>query len=186
MWFCPLKMPRSIDIQKQHQIRSDQTGSSVVSDSLRPHESQHARPPCPSPTPGVHPDSRPSSQWCHPAISSSIVALALLLFHALPPCFTTQGFPGVKPTPHDVPAALHLLTALLQEPVGIFALRSLVPRDSSLGCQSSVWMTDHHLLSNPQVLCAKEGCAVPETARPPLPTLLIRATDMLSFPLQLS
>ena len=45
--------------------------SSVVSDSLRPHESQHARPPCP--TPGVHSDSRPSSQWCHPAISSSAV-----------------------------------------------------------------------------------------------------------------
>ena len=38
---------------------------SVVSDSLRPHESQHARPPCPSPTLGVHSDSRPSSQWCH-------------------------------------------------------------------------------------------------------------------------
>ena len=38
---------------------------SVMSDSLWPHESQHARPPCPSPTPGVHPDSRPSSQWCH-------------------------------------------------------------------------------------------------------------------------
>ena len=46
---------------------------SVVSDSLRPHESQHARPPCPSPTPRVHSDSRPSSQWCHPAISSSVV-----------------------------------------------------------------------------------------------------------------
>ena len=46
---------------------------SVVSNSLRPHESQHARPPCPSPTPGVHSDSRPSSQWCHPAISSSVV-----------------------------------------------------------------------------------------------------------------
>ena len=44
-----------------------------MSDSLRPHESQHARPPCPSPTPGVHSDSRPSSQWCHPAISSSVV-----------------------------------------------------------------------------------------------------------------
>ena len=40
---------------------------------LRPHESQHARPPCPSPTPGVHSDSRPSSPWCHPAISSSVV-----------------------------------------------------------------------------------------------------------------
>ena len=45
----------------------------VVSDSLRPHELQNARAPCPSPTPGVHLDSRPSSQWCHPAISSSVV-----------------------------------------------------------------------------------------------------------------
>ena len=56
-----------------YQIRSDQISRSVVSDSLRPHESQHARPPCPSPTPGDHSDSRPSSQWCHPAISSSLV-----------------------------------------------------------------------------------------------------------------
>ena len=54
-------------------FRSDQISCSVVSDSLRPHELQHARPPCPSPTPGVHSDSRPSSQWCHPAISSSVV-----------------------------------------------------------------------------------------------------------------
>ena len=45
---------------------------SVVSDSLWPHESQHARPPCPSPTPRVHSDSHPSSWWCHPAISSSV------------------------------------------------------------------------------------------------------------------
>ena len=50
-----------------------QFSRSVVSNSLQPHESQHTRPPCPSPTPGVHSDSRPSSQWCHPAISSSIV-----------------------------------------------------------------------------------------------------------------
>ena len=41
-----------------------------MSNSLRPHESQHARPPCPSPSPGVHSNSHPSSQWCHPAISS--------------------------------------------------------------------------------------------------------------------
>ena len=53
-----------------------QFSCSVVSDSLRPRESQHARPPCPSPTPGVHPGSRPSSQWCHPAISSSVVPLS--------------------------------------------------------------------------------------------------------------
>ena len=52
---------------------SVQFSCSVVSNSLRPHESQHTRPPCPSPTPGVHPDSRPLSQWCHPAISSSVV-----------------------------------------------------------------------------------------------------------------
>ena len=52
---------------------SVQFSCTVVSDSLRPHESQHARPPCPSPTPGVHSDSRPSSQSCHPAISSSAV-----------------------------------------------------------------------------------------------------------------
>ena len=50
-----------------------QFSCSVVSDSLWPHEPQHARPPCPSPTPGVHSNSRPSSQWCHPAISSSVV-----------------------------------------------------------------------------------------------------------------
>ena len=54
-------------------IRSDQISRSVVSNSLWPHELQHTRPPCPSPTPGVHSDSRPLSQWCHPAISSSVV-----------------------------------------------------------------------------------------------------------------
>ena len=46
---------------------------SVVSDCLQPYESQHARPPCPSPSPRVHSDSRPSSQWCHPAISCLVV-----------------------------------------------------------------------------------------------------------------
>ena len=54
-------------------IKLVQFSCSVVSNSLRPHESQHARPPCPLPTPGVHSDSHPSSQWCHPAISSSVV-----------------------------------------------------------------------------------------------------------------
>ena len=53
--------------------QSVQFSRSAVSDSLRPHELQHARPPCPSPTPGVHSDSHPSSRWCHPAISSSVV-----------------------------------------------------------------------------------------------------------------
>ena len=54
-------------------LGSVQFSCSVVSDSLRPHEPQHARPPCPSPTPRVHPDPCPSSRWCHPTISSSVV-----------------------------------------------------------------------------------------------------------------
>ena len=56
----------------RYQFSSVQLSRWVMSDSLWPHESKHARPPCPLPTPGVHSDSRPSSQWCHPAISSSV------------------------------------------------------------------------------------------------------------------
>ena len=58
---------------------SVQFSHSVMSDSLQPHESQHARPPCPSPTPWVHSDSRPSSQWCHPAISSYVIPFSSCL-----------------------------------------------------------------------------------------------------------
>ena len=68
---------------------SVQFSCSVVSYFLRPHESQHTRPPCPSPTPGVHSDSRPSSQWCHPAISSSVVP-----FYSCPqPLPVSESFP---------------------------------------------------------------------------------------------
>ena len=54
-------------------IYSVQFSRSVVSSSLRPHGPQHPRPPCPSPTPGVYPNSCPLSWWCHPTISSSVV-----------------------------------------------------------------------------------------------------------------
>ena len=70
----------------QHSV---QFSRSVVSDSLQPHESQHARPPCPSPTPGVHSNSHPSSQWCHPAISSSVVPFSSCL-QSLP---ASESFP---------------------------------------------------------------------------------------------
>ena len=56
-----------------YSFRSVQFSHSVVSNSLQTHESQHTRLPCPSPTPGVHSDSCPSSRWCHPAISSSVI-----------------------------------------------------------------------------------------------------------------
>ena len=56
-----------------------QFSRSVMSDSLWPHGLQHARPPCPSPTPGVHSNSCPSSQWCHPTISSSVIPFSSCL-----------------------------------------------------------------------------------------------------------
>ena len=60
-------------------LSSVQFNHLVVSDSLQPHGLQHARPPCPSPTPGVYPNSCPLSQWCHPAISSSVVPFSSYL-----------------------------------------------------------------------------------------------------------
>ena len=62
LWLCTSLQSSSVQLR-----------CSVVSDSLQPHESQYARPPCPSTTPRVYSNSRPSSQWCHPAISSSVV-----------------------------------------------------------------------------------------------------------------
>ena len=70
--------------QRKNIISSVQFSRSVVSDSLQPCESQHARPPCPSPTPGIHSDSCPSSQWCHPDISPSVVPFS----------FCPQSFPA--------------------------------------------------------------------------------------------
>ena len=63
-----------------------QFSRSVVSDSLWPHESQHTRPPCPSPTPRVYSNSCPSSRWCHPAISSSVIP-----FSSCPQSFPASG-----------------------------------------------------------------------------------------------
>ena len=65
-------------------MASVQFSHSVLSDFLQPHEPQHARPPCPSPTPGVYPNSCPLSWWCHPAISSFVVPFS----------FCPQSFPA--------------------------------------------------------------------------------------------
>ena len=65
---------------------SVQFSCSVVSSSLQPHKLQHARPPCPSPTPGVFPNSCPLSQWCHPAMSSSVAP-----FYSCPQSFPASG-----------------------------------------------------------------------------------------------
>ena len=78
--FCNKRSPRKVrkgnkmtSPQSKQVFSSVQFSHSVVSDSLRSLELQHARPPCLSPTPGVHPNSHPLSWWCHPAISSSVI-----------------------------------------------------------------------------------------------------------------
>ena len=70
-------------------LKTVQFTHSVVSDSLRPHERQHARPPCPSPTPGVYSNSFPLSWWCHPNISSSVVPFSSCL-QSFPPSGSFQ------------------------------------------------------------------------------------------------
>ena len=95
-------------------LDSVQFSHSVVSDSLRPHELQHARPPCSSPTPGVHSDSCPSSQWCHPAISSSVVP-----FSSCP-----KSLPESKSFP------MSQLFAWGVQSTGVSALASFLPNKS--------------------------------------------------------
>ena len=103
-------------------LSSVQFSRSVMSDSLRPHESEHARPPCPSPTPGVHSDSHPSSQWCHPAISSSIVP-----FSSCP-----QSLPASESFPTSQ------LFAWGVQSTGVSALASVLPKKSQ-GWSPSEW-----------------------------------------------
>ena len=85
-----------------------------MSDSLGPHESQHARPPCPSPTPGLHSNSCPSSWWCHPAISSSVVP-----FSSCP-----QSLPASESFP------MSQLFAWGGQGIGVSALTSVLPKNT--------------------------------------------------------
>ena len=93
---------------------SVQFSRSVMSDSLRPRESQHARPSCPSPTPRVHSNSRPLSWWCHPAISSSVVP-----FSSCP-----QSLPTSEPFP------MSQLLAWGGQSTGVSALASFLPKNT--------------------------------------------------------
>ena len=95
-------------------MASSQFSCSVMSDYLWPHKLQHARPPCPSPTPGVHSNSCPSSRWCHPAISSSVVP-----FSSCP-----QSFPGLGSFP------MSQLFASGGQSIGVSALASVIPKNT--------------------------------------------------------
>ena len=95
-----------------HQFSSVQFSHSVVSDSLRPHELKHVRPPCPSPTPGVHSNSHPSSWWRHPAISSSVIP-----FSSCP-----QSLPASESFP------MSQLFTWSSQSTGVSALASFLPK----------------------------------------------------------
>ena len=97
----------------QFSVCSVQFSRSVMSNSLRPHESKHTRPPCPSPTPRVHSDSHPSNQWCHPAISSSVV----IPFSSCP-----QSLPASESFP------MSQLLAWGGQSTGVSALASFLPK----------------------------------------------------------
>ena len=112
----------SINCIKIIRMSSVQFSHSVMSDSLRPRESQHARPPCPSPTPGVHSNSRPSSRWCHPAISSSVVP-----FSSRP-----QSLPALESFP------MSQLFAWGGQSTGVSALASFLPKNTE-GWSPSEW-----------------------------------------------
>ena len=99
-------------MEKGIQISSVQFSRSVMFDSLRPHELQHARPPCPSPTPRVHSNSCPLSQWCHPAISSSVIT-----FSSCP-----QSLPASESFP------MSQLFAWGGQSTGVSALASFLPK----------------------------------------------------------
>ena len=94
-----------------------------MSNPLQPHESQHTRPPCPSPTPGVHSDSCPSGQWCHPAISSSVVS-----FSSCP-----QSLPASESFP------MSQLFTWSGQSTGVSALASFLPKKSQ-GWSPSKWI----------------------------------------------
>ena len=93
---------------------SVQFSRSVMSNSSWPHELQHTRPPCPSPTPGVHSDWHPSSRWCHPAISSSVVP-----FSSCP-----QSLPASEFFP------MSQLFAWGGQSIGVSALASVLPKNT--------------------------------------------------------
>ena len=103
-------------------LSSVQFSHSVMSDSLQPHELQHARLPCPSPTPRVHSNSCPLSQWCHPAISSSVVP-----FSSCP-----QSLPASESFP------VSQLFAWGGQRTGVSALASFLPKKSQ-GWSPSEW-----------------------------------------------
>ena len=103
-----IKLPTSAQFSSVYFSRS------VMSNSLRPHELQHARPPSPSTSPRVHSDSRPSSRWCHPAISSSVIPFS--------------SCPQSLPASESFPMSQHFTSG--GQSTGVSALPSFLPKNT--------------------------------------------------------
>ena len=141
-----------------HNISSVQFSHSVMSDSLWLHELQHARPPCPPPTPGVHSKSHPSSWWCHPIILSSVIPFSSCL----------QSFPASESFPMSqflasggqsigVSASASVLLVNIRDwfPLGLTGLTSqfkglsrvfsstTVQKHQFFGAQLALWSNSH-------------------------------------------
>ena len=116
--YLVMKRTSFFDVRYRRSCRSSsvQLSRSVMSDSLRPHESQHARPPCPSPTPGVYPNSCPLSLWCHPAISSTV--------------FPFSSCPQSLPASESFP--MSQLFSWGGQSIGVSALASFLPPRTAL------------------------------------------------------
>ena len=114
------KQMKRYSISSDIQFSSVQFSCSVMSDSFRPHESQHARPPCPSPTPGVHSNSCPLSLWRHPTISSSVVPFSSCP-QSLP---ASESFPWVNSS-HEVAKVLEFQLSIIpsKEIPGLMSFR---------------------------------------------------------------
>ena len=134
---------------------SVQFSLSVVSDSLWPHESQHAWPPCPSPAPGVYPNTCPLNQWCHPTISSSVTS-----FSFCPKSFPeSRSFSGLFGSSHQVtkvsasvlpmliqgwfPLELTGLISLLSKGLSRVFSNTTIRKQQFFGSQLSLWSNSH-------------------------------------------
>ena len=150
---------------------SVQFSRSVMSDPLQPHEPQHARPPCPSPTPGVHPNPCPSSWWCHPTISSSVVPFSCLQSFSASGSFPVNWL--FEYGGQSIGASASVLPMNIQDwfPLGLTDLISLL----------STSLLQHHS-SKTLSMCFLDLSQSPLPSMSPDVTFGVKSSRLLCFP----
>ena len=154
-WRQKKKRVAEDEMVRKHHFSSVQFSRSVVSNSLQPHEPQHTRPPCSSPTTGVYPNSCPLSPWCHPTISSSVIP-----FSSCPQSFPASGSFPMSPLFESggqsirVSASTSVLPMNTQDwsPLGRTGWISSQSLDQSLDLQGTLKSILQHHSSKPSIL----------------------------------